>query len=333
MTVLTLPTFLTPRWSRAISRQANRSKPRENSSSAVSKFVRLAGRRLLSVDAEGRPVDEAVTILEALAAELHEAATRTIIQASCWNYLAQDNGSAIPSARVSQLTQSCLDQLPTAPSLYLPLARWRDATGLTTDELNAIDQFFSMLAPANAMCRQAETDIATLRHERAIALHALRLSRRWSACANHARDALAAMRPAISAQLNGRYVVSSDILTDMTRYCGKGEWPCINRAGGLHRPELPQRRSAHRIRLGEMINLTVASPFSGDLETHAVFATNVSAGGLGIQRTPHLSPDAAVTVELIDGRRLEGFVAWAHEGAAGIRWTHQLSHSDPLIAS
>lgn len=115
-----------------------------------------------------------------------------------------------------------------------------------------------------------------------------------------------------------------------------GETPCINEAGELKRPELPQRRSSSRKYLGEDVILKVSAsgPMTGSDETvlYTAHAVNISIGGLGIIRVPHMPIGAHVEVFMPSGRSLGGMIAWHNEDAAGIRWKHELPRSDPLVA-
>ncbi|MEO1543126.1 MAG: PilZ domain-containing protein [Pseudomonadota bacterium] len=280
---------------------------------------------MVVLDTEWQPLDEGRTILEALTAEVQEAAVQTAMIASWANHIARN--------KVDEATVAIPKNWPVTPPLYMPMARWQACTGLPKAKLETIDSFFRKLALPKKAIRDAETDATAMGLDRALTLHSMLVSELWRASAKDAQSAIRALLPSMKAELHRRYTQSAVILIEVLTAAAGHKSPCMDPAGQIVRPDLPQRRGAGRKYLGEDVILEVGDPTSGSTVLYSAHAQNISTGGMGVIRVPQIAAETPVTVFMPAGRSIAGKVAWYTDNSAGIHWVKELKRSDPLIAS
>ncbi len=286
-------------------------------------FVKLAGRRLVARDAAGTPVEDELTVLEALTFATQEAAVGAALVASWAN--------GLPGAREPAAPRLVAAELPTSPALYLPLGRWRRETGLNAETLQTIDLLFRRLGSTRRALARCIAEAEDLGNDRALALHVFVLIRSAREFAEAARDAVSILRTSIAFPLDERFARSCDILFALLTDCIHGRSPCLEN-GAPRRPDLPQRRRAQRIHYGEYVHLDFRD-MRGSVYSVRVYARDVSTGGLGLSGVPFIEADKLVQVRTPDGRRLVARLAWWKNGDAGLTFIDPLSPEDPLIAS
>ncbi len=302
---------------RSTSRQA------EFVAATQSAFLKLTGRKLLARDFVGDPVDDGLTVLETLACDTQEAAMSTAILASWANALAHGGTAADINA--------ILAALPDPPTLYLPMSRWRSETNLGPGTLKIVDTLYRRIPAARSMLTAFARDARQIGKDRAVTLHALNLIDTARELAGLARDAVSALQPAGRTELDERYTRTSDILYALLTSCMNGQHPCIDDAGAILRPELPQRRRASRKRLDAPLRLTYRDA-EGEHRALEAYGRDISVGGIGLTSVARIPPETLLSVHLPDGRRMKAWLAWWRDGEAGLSFVQPLFPGDPLVA-
>ena len=266
---------------------------------------------------ESENVENAMPVLDALVCETHSAALLTATIASAINAFRRP-GTVRAEADLKPY-------VPREPALISVLRNGMLETDLDEDTLAVISDFFDDLAPARIAIDQYFADANHIGVDRAAALHLLNLSNIWRrAC----EDALVAVR-----QLHGhlgslpsQYTSNSRVLIDLLQDVVVGGTPCIDDAGHVSLPELPQRRRSAR--------RTICQPciITHNRKTSEAFVRDVSPGGFGLERVPPLTPKSLILIELPSGRRFTGVVAWCDGTKAGIRFARTLLPNDPLLS-
>lgn len=255
-------------------------------------------------------------MLEALVCEVHSAALLTATIASAIN--------AFKRPESTRSDTELKPYVPGEPAIVSVLRNGMLETDLDEDTVRLVTQFFDDLAPARIALDRYFADANHIGADRAAALHLLGLSNAWRrAC----QDALLAVRQLHSdlQQLPAQYTSNSKLLNNLLQDVIMGGTPCLDAAGRIAIPELPQRRQSARRTVCQPCQLTY------NRVTAQAFVRDVSPGGFGLERVPQLVPKTVVQVELPSGRRFTGVVAWCSGSSAGVRFTRQLLPNDPLL--
>jgi len=289
------------------------------------RLIRLSGGQIFQMNTSGDSLapDEGRSILEALVCETHEAALCSAVVGS-WANALHDHARPDALDRIA-------GEMPQPPGLYLTLERWRSETGLPPAALISIDGFLKTVSAAKRQTRLVEADTAAIGWDRARLLHGLILSDAWRRTAGGAIEALSPLEAVASEMLAPCYGQSSRILRTLLEEVRLGRSPCLAEGGRIRRPHLPHQRRSVRKSLCEQAHLIVRSP-RGANRSFPVFARDISVGGIGLERTPHLPSNTRVTVELAHGRLIPGITAWAARDKVGVRFDTPLSLNDPLLA-
>lgn len=258
-------------------------------------------------------------LFEALVCETHHAAVMSAIVANCINGSA--NGT-------HQLNRAKIDRfLPPEPAVLLSLTR-RSLLEIEplSETQDVIDSFFVAL---RVMRRALETyfyDAAEIGTDRARVLHARSLSLVAGRICHEGLRAVRALETETPGRLPELYCQHAQALSLLLIETERGGTPCLDAAGEPFYPKLPQRRNSSRRSLGQSCRVLYRRAIV------SAFAKDVSEGGIGLLRAPFLRNDDVVTVELDNGRRFKGIVAWTRGEAAGVRFFDTLNASDPLLA-
>ena len=161
---------------------------------------------------------------------------------------------------------------------------------------------------------------------RSAILHRSVLSDTWRILSVRAINALDAQHPEIRSYLSPIYQENFVAIRELLSDAINGGTPCQKPDGTIALPDLPQQRATMRRRLLE--NCLVST----GRKSFVAFARDVSAGGIGLNRVPHLSPGTRVTIELPSGRTLVARVSWYKDASAGVQFLKPLAHDDPLLA-
>ena len=65
--------------------------------------------------------------------------------------------------------------------------------------------------------------------------------------------------------------------------------------------------------------------------SQATIINDLSAGGAGLSTAIGIFANDRVEIELSDGRRIPGQVAWWIAGSCGVQFDHPLAETDPLL--
>ncbi len=260
--------------------------------------------------------DSSMPMLEALVCEVHSAALLTAAIASAINAFKRDS-----MVRGEGMIRP---YVPGEPAIISVLRNGMLETDLDEDTVRLVTQLFDDLTPARIALDEYFSDASQIGEDRSAALHLLTLSTVWRrAC----QDALLAVRQlhADLRQLPTQYTSNSKLLNNVLQDAIMGGSPCLDAAGNIALPDLPQRRQSARRTVCQPCQLTY------NRVTHKAFVRDVSPGGFGLERVPHLVPKTVVQIELPSGRRFTGVVAWCSGSSAGVRFTRPLLPNDPLL--
>lgn len=265
-----------------------------------------------------RPASNA-PLFEALVCETHHAAAMSAIVASCIN------GSAKGSHR---LDHTQVDRFfPAKPAVLMSLTR---RSLLEVEPLaetqDVIDAFFDAMRGLRHALDTYFDDAAAIGADRASVVQARRMSNAAGSLCHEALRAVHALEIETPGRLPALYCDHAAALTRLLLDAERGGTPCLDRKGSPFLPELPQRRHSTRRTLGQNCRLLYHKVVV------SAFAKDISEGGIGLLRAPFLRTDDLVTVELDNGRRFRGLVAWTRGEAAGVRFFGMLSSTDPLLA-
>lgn len=260
--------------------------------------------------------DASMPMLEALVCEVHSAALLTAAVAGAINAFNKPGSPRSESA--------LKPYVPGEPAIVSVLRNGMLETDLDEDTVRLVTQFFDDLAPARIALDRYFSEANHIGEDRAATLHLLTLSTVWRrAC----QDALLAVRQfhAELQQLPAQYSSNSNLLNNLLQDVIMGGSPCLNADGEIVLPDLPQRRQSARRTVCQPCQLTY------NRITAQAFVRDVSPGGFGLERVPHLVPKTVVQIELPSGRRFTGVVAWCSGSSAGVRFTRALLPNDPLL--
>lgn len=159
----------------------------------------------------------------------------------------------------------------------------------------------------------------------AILQHSARMGQASRQMSEMGLAALNAMEKITAAALTSYFMRNMVLLRGLLRDVSSGATPLVDRDGKIFLPELPQRRPPIR----KQVNLPCILECKG--KEHRVVVTNISAGGVGVEKVPNLSPRSIVVVE-INERCFTGCVVWISGSNAGVKFDQVLKEEDPLLA-
>jgi hypothetical protein len=256
-------------------------------------------------------------LLEAIVCETHAAALLVAAIASGLNAL---QGKA-PLRNPAELKSF----LPSSSTIVGELLRSHEEAGLGDIALLRMKEFLGDLAAARTGIERLFADFDRLGVQHAVSHGAAALTA-WSRLCQRAIGAVSALDADLRDRLPPYYGENSAMLLRILKSAGDGQCPCIDKAGNVVLPDMPQRRKAARRSLLQQCVLRHRG------KTATVIAKDISTTGLGLERTPELKTNELVQVELTGGRRLIGVVVWASRTSAGVKLGKPLPPNDPLLA-
>jgi hypothetical protein len=258
-----------------------------------------------------------MSVIEALVCETHSAALLTGTIASVVNAFKRKD-STRNEAQIKPY-------IPREPAIIAVLRNGMLETDLDENTLAAIAEFFDNLGPARIALDQYFADANHIGVDRASALHLLGLSTSWRQACERALAAVRQLQRHLGT-LPAQYTINSKVLIKLLQDAIVGGSPCVDENGRISPPDLPQRRRNARRSICEPCTLT------HDRKTTQAFVRDVSPGGFGLERVPQMQPKSLVLIELPNGRRFTGVVAWCDGNAAGVRFSRTLLPNDPLLS-
>ncbi|NJO22383.1 MAG: PilZ domain-containing protein [Sphingomonadales bacterium] len=275
--------------------------------------VFTAGRAETPASSPGAPASalDGVALLEAIVCETQTEALHAVVVTSGIN--------ALRLKRPVKNPQSLKNFLPRETTVVGELLRAHDEAGLTARAAAELRDTFAALAAARTGAERffvgsgQETDLAAA------------MAAQWSRLCDQMAEGLKGLAAETAGRLPDYYADNSATLAKMLASVAGGAQPCINAAGDVVLPDLPQRRRAARRSLLQQVTLRHRG------KNTPVIAKDISATGVGLDRVPELKLEELVQIEMTGGRRLMGMVVWIKGVTAGIRLGKPLPPNDPLL--
>jgi hypothetical protein len=257
-------------------------------------------------------------LFEHLISETHATAVGVAVVATAANAL-NDWRSLI---RASEIARFAPDEAPLRTLLPVLIAHGAVDAATVAD----IDAFLSDLAFANAELEAFLDDCEAITLPRAAILHARTLQVAWRGLARETKTLMLDVEHASTTPLPDLHGQNARVVSALLTGAANGLKPCLDDAGRLYVPPLPQKRRSPRRAV--LQNCLVHGPHQ--LQTG--FVRDVSAGGLGLGRIAGLKRGDRVRVDFISGRQFHGTIAWVTGASAGMRFDAPLSPGDALVA-
>lgn len=257
-------------------------------------------------------------LFEHLISETHATAVGVAVIATAANAL-NDWRSVIRPGEIARFTP---DDAPLRA--LLPVLVDHDV--IEEPLIMEIVAFLDGLAFANSGLNTFLDDCEALSLPRAAVVHARMLQGSWRALARDAKIVLLDLEHTAAAPLSDLHGQNARIVSALLSGAANGLKPCLDDAGRLYVPPLPQKRRSPRRAV--LQNCIVHGPHQ--LQTG--FVRDASAGGLGLGRISNLKRGDRVRVDFVSGRQFNGTIAWVAGASAGMRFDTPLSPGDALVA-
>ena len=215
--------------------------------------------------------------------------------------------------------------LPGGSAVIGELLRSHEEAGLDPKTLLNVKEFFGELSAARPGIERLLADVERLGAEHPSSHNQVSASAAWSRLCQHALAAVSALDADLRHRLPPYYGENAAMLAGVLKTAGDGQHPCIDKAGNIVLPNMPQRRRTTRRSLLQQGMLRYRGKMS------SVIAKDISTTGLGLERAPELKIQELVQVELTGGRRLMGVIVWASGSSAGVKLGKPLPPNDPLL--
>lgn len=161
---------------------------------------------------------------------------------------------------------------------------------------------------------------------RAYIVHGASLKFVWQRISEIVFDVCCLTREQLRPYLDTRYQQNAAVISGLLSSASHGLSPCIDAAGRIAVPNLPQQRRWPRHTVLQHCVLIAND------DHNSAFVVDASIGGLGLSQTPLLMRGGEVQITLESGRRFDCRVAWSTNGRSGVRFAVPLASSDPLLA-
>lgn len=215
--------------------------------------------------------------------------------------------------------------LPSSSAVIGELLRSHEEAGLGAGTLLHLNEFFSELSAARPGIERLLADFERLGVEHAAGHGNASTFAGWSRLCQRAHEAVSALDADLRHRLPAYYAENTAMLLRLLKGAGDGQQPCIDKAGNVVLPDMPQRRRTTRRSLLQQGILRYRG------KTAAIMAKDISTTGVGLEHTPELKPEELVQIELTGGRRLFGVIVWASGTSAGVKLGKVLPPNDPLL--
>lgn len=257
-------------------------------------------------------------LFEHLISETHAIAVGVAVVATAANAL-NDWQRAI---RPSDIARFAPDDAPLRMLLQVLIEHDAIDEALTPGLLAFLDDIAFASAGLNAFLDDCEA----LSAPRAAILHAHRLQTCWRALARDTKTVVLDLEHAPGASLPDLHRQNARVVSALLSGAANGFKPCLDEAGRLYVPPLPQKRRAPRRAV--LQNCLMHGP--NGLQTG--FVRDASAGGLRLGRVSGLKRGDRIRVDFVSGRQFHGTIQWVTGASAGMRFDVPLSPGDALVA-
>ncbi len=261
--------------------------------------------------------DEGNALFEALVCECHWTALQIGAIASCMN-------ASLASERTWML-RSCSNLLPVeSPVVKVALRSWQDI-GLSGKLAESISRIYFDLSDAKMQAQPlisragafAGPEISLAKLEQITAL--------WRKLAEDCKTVVQRIEPETRWRLGGLYTGNALVLGKFLKEATSGSYACVNQFGEVAIPVLPQRRKAPRYVLLQRCKVSTQDV------TSIAFARDISKNAIGLDCEHDFKLKERILVELRNGRKMKGIVAWSQKKKAVVQFDEALSDGDPLI--
>lgn len=261
--------------------------------------------------------NEGNALFEALVCEFHWTALQIGAIASCMN-------ASLASERTWML-RSCSNLLPVeSPIVKVALRSWKDI-GLSGKLAESISKIYFDLSDAKTQARPLISragafggpDISLAKLEQIIAL--------WRKLAEDCKTAVQCLEPETRWRLGGLYTGNALTLGKFLKEAMSGSYACVNQFGEVAIPVLPQRRKAPRYVLLQPCKVSTQG------STSIAFARDISKNSIDLDCEHDFKSKERILVELRNGRKIKGIVAWSQKKKVVVQFDEALSDGDPLI--
>ena len=259
---------------------------------------------------------DGIGLLEAIVCETQTEALYAVVVGSGINALRHKNSVKNP--------QSIKNFLPRESAVMGELLRSHEDAGLSSGVMLRLREVFGGLAAARGGAARFFA-AAKLAGSHAAAIDPSSFAAHWSGLCEQTIETLRALDTETIGRVPDYYLENSSTLMKMLASVAAGGQPCIDAAGEIVLPDLPQRRRTARRSLLQQVTLRHRG------KNTLVIAKDISATGLGLDRVPELQLEELVQIEMTGGRRLMGMVVWIKGVTAGIRLGKPLPPNDPLL--
>jgi hypothetical protein len=262
--------------------------------------------------------DEGNALFEALVCEFHWTALQIGAIASCMN-------ASLASERTWML-RSCSNFIPVeSPVVKVALRSWQDI-GLSGKLAESISRIYFDLSDAKKQALPlidragafAGPEISLAKLEQITVL--------WRKLAEDCNAAVQRLEPETRWRLNGLYTGNSLVLSKFIKEAMSGSDASVNQFGEVAMPILPQRRKTPRYVLLQPCKVSTQSGNS------IAFARDISRNSIGLDCEHDFKLKERILVELRNGRKMKGIVAWSRNKKAVVQFDEPLPDGDPLIA-
>lgn len=259
---------------------------------------------------------DGIGLLEAIVCETQTEALYSVVVGSGINALRHKSRVKNP--------QSLKNFLPRESAVIGELLRSHEDAGLSLSVMLRLREVFGALAAARGSAARFFAD-AGQNGAHAAAIDSSSFAAHWSRLCEEIVETLRALDAETIGRVPDYYLDNSSTLVKMLTSVAGGGQPCIDAAGEIVLPDLPQRRRTARRSLLQQVSLRHRG------KNTLVIAKDISATGLGLDHVPELQLEELVQIEMTGGRRLMGMVVWIKGDTAGIRLGKPLPPNDPLL--
>lgn len=259
---------------------------------------------------------QGLSLLEEIMCGTHYAVLNTAVVGSGFN--------ALRSKRKFQRPGLMRNNIPHPPSARLSWGRLMHEMQQPEAVSVPVASFLTHLAVIEKQVEFICAEIEANGQSAVILQHSARIGQAAKQMADMGIAALNALEKIASATLTSYFMRNMVLLRGLLIDVAAGGSPLVDRDGRILVPDLPQRRPPFR----KHVQLPCIIECKG--KEHRALVSNISAGGVGIERTPPLSPRSVVVIEIKE-RCFTGRVVWVSASSAGIKFDTPLREEDPLL--
>ncbi len=260
---------------------------------------------------------EGNALFEALVCEFHWTALQVGAITSCMNASAAQNRA--------WMLRSCSNLIPVeSPVVKAALHAWQEI-GIPQDLASSLRTIYLNLSDAKRMAMPVLRDAGAFTAPTISLSKLQQIAAVWRKLAEECEAAVQALEPEARWRLSGLYTENSFILGKLLREATSGLYACVNSAGEVAIPVLPQRRKTQRYVLLQPCMVR------GQNGGAVAVARDISKNGMGLSCEQDFQLKERVAIELRDGRKMRGIVVWTRNKQINVQFDEQLATGDPLF--